>query len=222
MQIQRSVGIRVPPVLVMGLSVLLAAGCARRFKLTPDELVSLDERVTSYERRLAVDPQAAKAEVFVYTHRRFIVKYEQNTEKSVEVGRTVDMALMSERPLIFILRSRAGQIVARDESNGVPRLWVSFSSECNIMDCAYGFVRTEDNLHKLAYVPAREGFALQAVYYRHERPGRIMKKMKIRTNGEANHVYVLKRKRRVKTVYLDVKKRIRRDEYRTIEVPDGR
>jgi len=222
MRVQRFFGLKIAAALAVGLCLLSPSGCARRFKLTPDELASLDKRVVDYERRAALDPRTKKEEVFVYTHRRFIVKYELNTEKAYEMGRTSNVQLESEQPLVFVLRSRAGQIIAREESNGVPLLWVSFTTACNTKDCAFGFVRTEDNLHKLAFVPPRESFKLQAVYWRNERKRAVMKRKKVKGLGEANEVYVLKRKRRVKTVYLDVIKRIRRDENRTIEVQDGR
>ena len=218
MRVQRFVGSKIASALAVGLCFLSSTGCARRFKLTPDELTALDKRVVDYERRAALDPQAKKEEVFVYTHRRFIAKYERSTERAHEMGRTVKVALEEERKLVLVRRSSPGQIIAREESNGVPLLWVSFDIKCNTKDCAFGFVRAEDNRHKLAYVPPREDFKFQALYWRNERPRDIMKKKKIKGVGEANFVYVLKRWHRVKTVYLDVKKRIKTDENRTFEV----
>lgn len=222
MRIQGFISSKVVPAFAVGLCVLVTSGCARRYKLTPDELTGLDRRVEAYEQRAARDPRTKKEEVFVYTHRRFIVKYELSTETASEVGRTVALALEKQSPLVYVLRDKPGQIIAREESNGVPLLWVSFDLDCNIKDCAFGFVRTEDNLHKLAYVPPREGFKVQAVYRRNERPRNVMTGAKITTLGEANFVYVVKRRRKVKTVYLDVRKRIKEDEIRTIEVKEGR
>lgn len=222
MRVQRFFGLKIASALAVGLCFPLSTGCTRRFKLTPDELTSLDRRVVEYERRAALDPQAKKEEVFVYTHRRFIAKYERSTERAYEMGRTVKVALEKEHNLVLVLRSRPGQIIAREESNGVPLLWVSFGTECNTKDCAYGFVRTEDNRHKLAYVPPPEDFRLEALYFRNERPRAIMKKKKVKGVGEANFVYVLKRWHGIKTVYLDVKKRIKTKENRTFEVEVGR
>lgn len=222
MQIQGLADSRIASALALGLCVLSSSGCARRFKLTPDELTALDKRVENYEQRASQDPETKKEEVFVYPHRRFIVKYELSTESSVKLDRTINTVLEKQSPLVFVLRSRAGQIVEREESNGVPLVWVSFERECNTRDCAFGFVRTEDNLHKLAFVPPREGYAVQAVYRRNERPRNIMKKAKVAALGEANFVYLVKRRHRVRTVYLDVKKRIRTKEYRSIEVQEGR
>jgi hypothetical protein len=189
--------------------LLVASGCARRFKLTPQELARLDR---------ATNPD----QIFAYSHKRFIVIYELDSEKAFELGRTVKVDVEKVRPLVFVDRTSAGQIIARDESNGVPRLWVSFRKDCNDPSCAYGFVRTEDNLYKLAFVPERAGYKLLAVYRKSERPRNKMKKGKVKALGEANEVYLVKRKRRVKTVHLDVKKRIREDEVRTIEEEKGR
>lgn len=191
------------------MGLLGGSGCARRFKLTPQELARLDR---------ATNPD----QIFAYSHKRFIVIYELDTEKAFELGRTVKVDVERVRPVVFVDRNKAGQIVVRDESNGVPRLWVSFRKDCNEASCAYGFVRTEDNLYKLAFVPEREGYKLLAVYRKAERPRTRMKKGKVKALGEANEVYLVKRKRRVKTVYLDVKKRIRENEVRTIEEEEGR
>lgn len=226
MRVQGSIGTRVAAALAVGLLVL-SAGCTRRLKLTPEELIDLDRRVAIYEQRVAIDPSTQKDELFVYTHRRFIVKYERVMEKSFAMGHKVDLTRERLSPISFIKYSSPGQIIAREESNGVPLLWVSFD-ECNVKECSYGFVRTEDNLYKLAFVPAlpfvppEEGYKLKAVYRRYERPKKIMKKAKVAALGEANEVYVLKRKRRVKTVFLDVKKRIREKEERILDVKEGR
>jgi len=194
----------------MSLLMLASTGCARRFKLTPDELARLDRKARNPE------------DLYAYPHRRFIVKYVLDTEKSFELGRQINVDVQKELDIKVVLRTASGQIIARDESNGVPRLWVSFSASCNEQACAYGFVRTEDNLYKLAFVPDRPGYKLAAVYRRAERPRQKMKKGKVSALGEANEVYLIKRKRRVKTIHLDIKKRIREDEIRTVEEEKGR
>jgi len=197
--------------LVTFMTLLTAvSGCARRFKLTPDELARLDKRVTNPE------------QLYAYPHRKIILIYELDTEQKVELGRTVNIDVQKERPLVMVYRTASGQIIERDESNGVPRLWLSFRKDCNDQSCAFGFVRTEDNLYKLAFVPEREGYKLLAIYRRVERKRNKMKKGKVSALGEANEVYLIKRKRRVKTIHLDVKKRIREDEIRTIEEEKGR
>ena len=195
---------------LIALVMVASSGCARRFKLTPEELARLDRKARNPE------------DLYAYPHRRFIVKYTLDTEKSFELGRTVKQDVQKELDLKVVLRTAAGQIIARDESNGVPRLWLSFSSSCNEQACAYGFVRTEDNLYKLAFVPDRPGYKLTAVYRRAERPRQKMKLGKVSALGEANEVYLIKRKRRVRTIHLDVKKRIREDEIRTIQEEKGR
>ena len=194
----------------MSLVMLASTGCARRFKLPPEELARLDRKARNPE------------DLYAYPHRRFIVKYVLDTEKSFELGRQINVDTQKQLDLKVVLRTASGQIIARDESNGVPRLWVSFSASCNDQTCAYGFVRTEDNLYKLAFVPDRPGYKLEAVYRRAERPRQKMKKGKVSALGEANEVYLIKRKRRVKTIHLDIKKRVREDEIRTIEEEKGR
>lgn len=228
MRIQGFIGTKLAAALAVGLCVLASMGCTRRLKLTPEELLDLDRRVALYEQRAAIDPNTPRDELFVYAHRRFFVKYERVEEKSFAMGHKVDLTRERKTPMAVIEYSSPGQIIAREESNGVPLLWVSYD-ECNVKECAYGFVRTEDNLHKLAFVPAQpfvppeEGYKLKTVYHRYERPKKIMRKTKVAALGEANEVYVLKkRKRRVKTVYLDVRKRIREKEERILDVKKGR
>jgi hypothetical protein len=218
------------PITLAALALLVAlttSGCTRRVRLTPQELYDLDRRVARYEERVKTDPNAKKQELFVYAHRRFIVEYQADVETAADVGRKFAIDIEAKRPLTFIRRHSAGQIIAREEHNGVPLLWVSFD-ECDIKDCAFGFVRTEDNLHKLVFVPAlpdieeREAFKLKAVYHRSESARRVMRRNKVKSLGEANEVYVLKRKRRVKTIHLDVRKRLRKKEYRTLDIKEGR
>jgi hypothetical protein len=227
MRIHSYFGSKIAAALSVGLCVLLAAGCTRRVRLTPEELLDLDRRIADYERRKEIDPNTPKEQMFVYTHRRFIVKYERVKETAFAMGHKVDLKRERETPITLVYYSLPGQIIAREESNGVPLLWVSFD-ECDAKECAFGFVRTEDNRHKLAYVPAmpfvppQEGFKIQALYRRYERPRSIMKKAKVNALGEANEVYVVKRKRRVKTIFLDVKKRVREKEQRILDVKEGR
>lgn len=196
--------------MLLGVLMTFATGCTRRFKLTPTELARLERRAQNPE------------DVFVYPHRKVIVVYRLDTELEYQSGRTVKIDLERETLVEVLKRNKAGQIVGKGDQNGVPILWVSFRPSCEEPRCAFGFVRTEDNLYKLAVVPLREGYKPPTTYRRTETKRNKTKKRKVKTLAEANEVYTVKRGKRVKWVHLDVKKRIREREKRRIEVHEGR
>lgn len=191
-------------------TALFLSGCARRHKLTPDGLAWLE--------RSAKD----KDQIFVYPHKRVVAVYERLKEASVVVDRTVKQDSQTLKKIVPLERNEAGQIIDRSDRNGVPMLWISFNPKCNARDCAFGFVRTEDELYKLVETPTYEGFRLLGVYRKSETRRNRMKKRKVKAFGEANEVYTLKRGKRVPTVWLDIKKRINADEEREVERQGGR
>lgn len=191
-------------------TALFLGGCARRFKLTPEGLENLE--------RIAVQ----KDQIFVYPHKRVLAVYERLEEEKVAVGRTVTEDSRTRKKIVLLERNDAGQIVDRGDKNGVPILWVSFRRDCEVRDCAFGFVRTEDNLFKLVETPTYAGFRLVSVYRKSETKRNRMKRRKVKALGEANDVYTVQRRKRVLTVRLDVKKRINADEERELDPQGGR
>lgn len=206
----RLVTTRINIVICAVFTALCLVGCARRHKLTPDGLAWLERSAET------------KDQIFVYPHKRVLAVYERLEDSSVVVDRTVKQDSRTRKKIVLLERNEAGQIVERGEKNGVPLLWISFRTDCDRKECAFGFVRTEDNLFKLVETPSYAGFRLLGVYRKTETKRNRMKKRKVKAFGEANEVYTVKRRKRVLTVWLDIKKRINADEQREVERQGGR
>lgn len=198
-------------VVIVSVATTISTGCARRYKVTPEGLAQLERRAGSQDK------------VFVYPHNRLISVYQLDLEKIYKPGQTVKIDVERQIDRVVLKRSSPGQIIAKGDQNGVPILWVSFDPECNDPSCSFGFVRTEDDLYKLAVVPPpRDGYKPAEVYRRSETKRNRMKRRKVKALGEANEVYTVKRKWRVLTIRLDVKKRIREREKTNTKVLKGR
>ena len=182
-------------VLALCTGLLASTSCARRLRLNPDEFERIDKR-----------EQATEA-LRVYVSKRLIVLYEADDRNNTyEVDRTINTS--QDRQLLRVItgRSTMGQIIDKEERNGAPMLWVTFSSRCNDKDCAYGFVQAEDGVFRLTVVPEREGFRKPGVYYRNER--KPMELGKLLSLAEKNNVYLFKKKNgKIRTIDLIVKKR---------------
>ncbi|MBK8266199.1 MAG: hypothetical protein IPK80_33340 [Nannocystis sp.] len=202
------------PVLVLLLSALASlvlGGCARRVRLTPAELERVERRVGS------TDP------LRVFVHRKVIVRWDpEDVTGTFEVDRVIKERIDVTMKLAAIERRDAGKIVGVGERNGMPLLWVSFdSATCRDPSCALGFVRTEDSRYKLVALPAREGYKEPVVFRRNERRRNVMKLAKAKALGEANHIYMAKRRRRGLPVHLDVKRDAKKRERRDVEKARG-
>lgn len=175
---------------------LVLPGCMTRYILGRSDLQD------------AIDHEAFyKLGVYV-THRTLPV-YQRDLMSSTDVGRTIrskEAEDLLDRP---IRRNDVGLIVDHDHVNGAHRLWVSFSPSCREIACAYGFVQTEDGRYRLATLPEREDFESVKVYRTWEMDRQELKLGKIRSVSDANPVYRLerKRKKRPKTVFLEVKRK---------------
>jgi hypothetical protein len=71
-------------------------------------------------------------------------------------------------------------------------------------------VQTEDGRYRLVHAPEREGYAAPKVYRGWVGKRRQMKRGHLRSLGEANTVYRLDRGSRPRTVFLEVKRDIRK------------
>lgn len=203
------------PLVLLALALLaLAPGCARRFKLTPKELEKVEVR------------EGTSEGLRVFVHRKTILYYEEEvSQESFVVDREIKERRIKEPYILPITRRTPGKILGKTEQNGMPILWVTFDVRiCDEVGCGIGFVRTEDELYKLAVLPLREGYKPPVVYRRTEKKRNRMGLGKVKALAEANDVYVIsrgKKRRRVKTVHLDVKKNIRETERRKVDRPTG-
>ena len=186
-------------------------GCARRVRLTPDRLAEVEARVGSTEN------------LRVFVHRKTIVRWDPAEARGTfEVDKVIKERVDLELKIFPIQRRDAGKIVGVGDRNGMPLLWVSFDGRsCQEPSCALGFVRTEDERYKLVALPEREGYKAPLVFRRNERKRNAMKHGKVKALGEANHVYMAKRRRRGLTVHLDVKLDAKRRKRRDVEGARG-
>jgi hypothetical protein len=171
-----------------------AEGCARRQGLTAGELAQLDRR-------------AAADDVRVYVSKRLIAEYpELAREHTMAVDREIRVRTR-ERPLREIVgRGTAGQVVGRDAMHGAPRLWVAFAAGCEVSECAYGFVQTEDGQFRLASLPRRAEYREPAGYRGGVRSKRRLQPGRRESLAEANEVLVVRRGEKALTIDLEVKK----------------
>jgi hypothetical protein len=160
------------------------AGCARRIDLTPAE----------FERVRAIDPQLENLRVS--PHPRLLQFY---TPEVDNVSREVTKRKVIERGEKKILRREIGRrtmgkILAIDELNGMPRLWVSFYTDCLDVACAYGFVQTEHQRYSLVAVPMLEGYKEPRSFRRSRLKRNRLGLMRLRSNVEINDVMAARRR----------------------------
>lgn len=190
--------------LLVALSGVLAdAGCTRRFRLTPDELARVEEKEGSAD------------DLRVYVRRKTILRHdEESSEESFEVQREVKERRIRRPKVIALGRNTAGKILGVGDRNGMPILWVTFDLKlCDATSCALGFVRTEDERYKLAVVPQLAGYKEPKVFRKREKKRALLTLGKVEALAEANDVYLIKpkrrvKKRRIKTIELDIKKNV--------------
>jgi len=180
--------------LLAALALVAASGCAKRFALKPDEL----EKV---QLEAGVNP------LRVYTSERLVTTWvEGQKNEQFEDDRQIRQASARLRIKNVTTKTDSGLILAIEELNGMPLLWVTFSADCREPACAFGFVQTEDGLYRLFKSPPLEGYAEPANYYKWLwKKYRRMKPGKMKSLGEANAVLVNKKKNgKLRTIYLEV------------------
>lgn len=194
---------------------LVASGCERRYRLTPDRLADVEGSVGTLE-GLRVYPRA-----------RFTIRHEEEqSQETFEAKRNIKIVRTLKPQVVRHRRQDAGKIVAVAQLNQMPIVWVSFDPNCDEAACALGFVQTEDKRYRLALVPRLAGYKDPEVYRRHATNRKIEKKkwMKlgtVRALAEANYVYVQKRGKRAKTVELDVRQDLRERKRPDVKTPGG-
>ncbi|MCA9663243.1 MAG: hypothetical protein KC486_33235 [Myxococcales bacterium] len=199
------------------LSAVVELGCARRLRLTPQELAKIEAKGGGVD------------DLRVHVRRATILRYDEEAAKeSFEVNREVTERQLRKPKVIPIGRGTRGKIIGLGEANGMPILWVSFDLRmCDQIACALGFVQTEDERYKLAVVPERAGYKAPKVFRRREKRRLRMSLGKVEALAEANDVYLTRpkrrkvKKRRIKTIDLDFKKNQRIRERRDVDRPEG-
>ena len=197
--------------LILSAGLVSSAGCARRFQLSPEEFERIDKQ------------EQATQDLRVYVNKKTIIVYEADERNATyEVDKTINTSQDRQLLRIIIGRSTMGQIIDKEERNGAPLLWVTFSRRCSQKDCAYGFVMAGDGVFRLTEAPTREGYKPAKVYRVSDRNDKkLLKLNKLRSLAEKNDVYVLTKKNgKTKTVDLIVKKR-NKARRQTTTVRDG-
>jgi hypothetical protein len=181
--------------LALATGLLVGTGCARRLKLTPQE----------YE-RIDVREQASDA-LRVYVSKKLIVIYDEDVDnQEYEVNKTITESSDVNRLKRITAKNTPGLIVDKDERNGAPVLWVSFTDNCKDKTCADGFAQTEDGMFRLIEVGPIDGYKAPRAHYVNEK--KQLKLGKLKSLAEKNDVLLWKNKRdKLFTIDVVVKKR---------------
>ena len=157
---------------------LEVGGCARRIDMTPQE----------FEGLRGLDPELKTLRV--YPSKRLLSYYPQlGGDPSVDVTKRKVRVRGENRPLEQLVgRGTSGRIIAVDDLNGMPRLWVTFFSDCEQVSCAYGFVQTELQRYSLVAVPMLEGYKPPVSYRRNRLKRNKLRMLKQRSLAELNEV----------------------------------
>ncbi len=192
-------------VLALTVGLLSSTACARRFVLTPGEYERIEKR------------EQATEFLRVYVSKKLVVIYElEDNAATYEVDKTINTSSEQNLLRVIIARNTKGLIIDAEERNGAPLLWVTFNSSCKDKDCAFAFVQAEDGVFRLHSVPERDGYKPGKVYFKNEKKG--MKLGKLKSLAEKNDVFLWKNRReKIFTIDLIVKKRnVKKRDVKTI------
>lgn len=184
--------------LLSAIALSSAAGCAARFDLVPKEL----EKVQAEKDLKALS---------VYTSKRLVTTWTEGVvDDQFDVNKgDIQEGQARQRFKNTVPKTVPGRIISIEELNGMPLLWVTFDGSCNAPDCAFGFVQTEDKLHRLFQAPPLEGYGSPKNHHACLSKRRVMKLGKMKSLSEANDVMVNKRKNgKLRTVHLQVIKEV--------------
>lgn len=181
--------------IALAAGLLASTGCARRLKLSPEEFERIDTR-----------EQATDA-LRVYVSKKLVVIYaDETSSQDYEVNKTITESADIRRLKRIIGRGTPGLVVDKDERNGAPVLWVTFTGDCKDKTCAYGFAQTEDGVFRLIESGVMEGYKAPVSFYKSEK--KQLKLGKLKSLAEKNDVLLWKNKRdKLFTIDVIVKKR---------------
>ncbi|MFV8749190.1 hypothetical protein ACNOYE_01430 [Nannocystaceae bacterium ST9] len=181
--------------LALATGLLASTGCARRLKLSPAEFERIDTR-----------EQAVDA-LRVYVSKKLVVIYEEDVDdEEYEVNKNVTESSEERRLKRIISKRTPGLVVDKEDRNGAPLLWVTFTNDCKDKTCAYGFAQTEDGLFRLIAVGPRDGYKEPKSFFVNEK--KPLKLGKLKSLAEKNDVLLWKNKRdKLFTIDVVIKKR---------------
>lgn len=181
--------------LALSTGLILGTGCARRLRLSPEEYERIDTR-----------EQAVDA-LRVYVSKKLVVIYEEDIEdEDYEVNKNVTESSEERRLKRIISKRTPGLVIDKDERNGAPVLWVTFTSDCKDKTCAYGFAQTEDGMFRLLEVGKFEGYKDPNSFFVTEK--KPLKLGKLKSLAEKNDILLWKNKRdKLFTIDVVIKKR---------------
>jgi hypothetical protein len=180
---------------LLALLALGAAGCAKRLVLTPDELTRVEKT------------EGGIGALRVYPSDVVVILFREGRGASYEVNRTIREASSGAELEVILSDDTPGKVIAREERNGEPLLWVTFDASCRTPACAYGFILSEDNEYRLAVIPPKPGYKDPEVYFEKVAEKKRLMLGKVRSLAEANDVYVRANDKGAKTIDLVVKKK---------------
>lgn len=192
--------------------VVAGIGCARRLDLTPQEFTELRRH----------DPELEVLRV--YPSKRLLSYYPQlGDDATVDITRRKVRVRGDRQPLEeLIARGTKGRILAIDELNGMPRMWVTFFSDCQEVACAYGFVQTELQRYSLVAVPERTGYKAPISYRRNRLKRNKLRMLRQRSLAEVNEVKAAPRgSGKALSVDLQIRKDVWRRTRKTQRRADG-
>lgn len=162
------------------------------------------------DRRLAeAEANGSSAMLRVYVSHRTITVYDRGIIDSTIVRKEIDRRNEKDRRKVKLGRNDSGVVVHTELLNGQRLLWVTFDARCEDKGCAFGFVQTEDGRYRLVHLPERDGYAMPYVFRSCTIKRQKMALERLASLSDANAVYKLKRKRKrkPKTVFLELKER---------------
>jgi hypothetical protein len=177
--------------------MLALPACAARYQLLDEDLAE-------------AKAQESLGRLRVYPSNRTISVYDEPMSETITVSREIRQRSTRDRRKRILTLDTSGAIIEEELLNGAALLWITFDRTCVEAGCAYGFVQTEDGRYRLVHVPEREGFAAAKVYRGWVAKRRQMKRGNLRSLAEANTVYRFERRSRPRTVFLEVKRNVRK------------
>ncbi|MBL4683463.1 MAG: hypothetical protein JKY37_02645 [Nannocystaceae bacterium] len=187
--------LRLPVAIALVSALAALSGCKKRLPLTPKELAR-------------VQTEAGVQPLRVYTERKLISLYPADEKnEQFEVSRDIRETTRQDQLKKIVTKNTAGLILKIEERNGAPLLWVTFEPGCTAVDCAYGFVQTEDGRYRLADVPDRPSFADPTIYRSCVWKKRKLRAGRMKSLQESNDILLVKKNNgKLLTIVLTVKK----------------
>jgi len=167
---------------MLALGLAAAGGCRKRLPLSPAMLAQVQDTA-------GVQP------LRVYPGKKLISVYAPSDEQNTfgVGGGDIRTSSRAENLKKIVGKNDSGLILKIEELNGAPLIWVTFDRTCNAVECAYPFVKTENDKYRLIDVPKREGYKDAEVYRHCVWKKRKLKSGRMASLSEANEVLLVKK-----------------------------